>query len=225
MAASTAQLGNVSITTKVVPAGGNIPGLGTLPSTPNWVHVLSHKKKQPIKSLSAVIILIGALQLSIGISMSVAEKENPSLVSRSGIYLGSVVLISAGIITVIFANEENIIKIKTCLISHMISATFAAIGIILYAIQVYTDTQACWEDIEDKNSKCIPGNSSTSSPYDHDYYYSHRYYSYASYVSPLRVSLNSLILFYIIVGLVISSSIIILRWKSLKEAKYNLLES
>lgn len=222
MAASTAQLGNLSITTKVVPAGGSIPGLGTLPSTPNWVHALSHKKQQPMKSLSAVIILIGALQLSIGISMSVAEREHPSLVSRSGIYLGSLVFISAGIITVIFANEENIVKIKTCLISHVISVTFAAIGIILYAIQLYIDTQACWVDIEGEHSRCKPSNVSTS---DSQEWHHWGYLNYANYVGPLRLSLNSLILFYIVVGLIISSAIIILRWKILKEAKYKLLES
>lgn len=225
MAASTAQLGNLSVTTKVVQAGENIPGLGTLPSTPNWVHVLSQKNKRPIKSLSAVIILIGALQLSIGVSMHVAEKGTRSLVSHSGIYWGSVAFISAGIMTVIFANEETVIKIKTCLISHGISATFAAIAIILYAIQVYTDTQACWVEINGEHSKCNSSTSSTNDPHDYDGGHHYGYWNYANYVRPLRVSLNSLILFYIIVGFVISITIIILEWKVLKAAKYKLLGS
>ncbi|XP_069588165.1 uncharacterized protein [Ranitomeya imitator] len=223
MAVSTAQVGNLSITTQVVPGGGqnNLAGLGT---TPNWVQELSKKKKQPMKSLSAVLILIGALQLTIGTSMFVAENSYLSLLSRSGIvFVGSLTLISTAIITVIFANKETILRIKICLISHVINVTIAGIGIILYVIQVYTDTQSCWVSTHDIDSynPCIPGNYSIN-----DYNYNYRYgYSrdYSEVIYTMRVSLNSLVLFYVIVGFNISSFIIFLKWKSLKDTKYTLL--
>ncbi|XP_073495058.1 uncharacterized protein [Phyllobates terribilis] len=222
MAASSAQLGNLSITTQVVPAGGqnNLPGLGT---TPNWIHELSKKKKQPMKSLSAVLILIGALQLTVGTSMYVAENGYLSLLSRSGIiFLGSLAFISTAILTVIFAEKETILRIKICLISHAINVAIAAVGIILYVIQVYTDTQSCWVSTQDIDSynPCIPGNTTNDYSYNYRYGYGR---DYSEVIYTLRVSLNSLVLFYIIVGFNISSLIIFLKWKSLKDTKYTLL--
>ncbi|KAG8538337.1 hypothetical protein GDO81_022829 [Engystomops pustulosus] len=225
MATSSTQVGNLSITTQVLPAGDStLPALATLPTTPNWAQVLAQKKKQPIKSLSAVIILIGVLQLMIGTSMYFAEKESPSLVSRSFAFLGSLVFIMAGIVSVIFANDENITKIKICLFSHAINVVSAAIVIVLYAVQVHTDSQACWALVEYPNgNECNPGNS-TYNPNDYNHYY-YGYQNYGDYVYTLRVSLNSLVLFYIIFGLIISSCIILLRWKLLQKSKYALLEN
>ncbi|KAM4012958.1 uncharacterized protein ACNLHF_003196 [Anomaloglossus baeobatrachus] len=224
MAASTAQLGNLSITTQVVPAGGqnNLPGLGT---TPSWVQELSKKKKQPIKSLSAVLILIGALQLTVGASMFVSENGYLSLLSRSGIvFVGSLTFIATAIITVVFANKDTIMRIKICLISHAINVAVAAIGIILYIIQVYTDTQTCWvavHEVDSNNNNCVPGNATASPDYNYNRYYYYRDYSEVIYT--LRVSLNALVLFYIVIGFNISSFIIFLKWKSLKDTKYTLL--
>ncbi|KAM3918030.1 uncharacterized protein RB166_013001 [Leptodactylus fuscus] len=228
MAVNTAQLGNLSITTQVVPAGqSNVPGLETLSSTQNWVQALSQKKKTPIKSLSAVIILIGALQLCVGVSMFVAEDEYPSLVSRSKAFFGSLVFIISGIVTVVFANEESVFKIKAGLISHVINAITAFIGIIIYTIQVYIESHSCWEEVgsEPKRSQCVQTNTDTNSnmtsnSYDYPSYY---YRNYSNFIYTLRVSLHGLILFYIVVGLIISSFIILLKWKSLKAARYTLL--
>ncbi|KAG9481087.1 hypothetical protein GDO78_010369 [Eleutherodactylus coqui] len=223
MAVSTAQVGNLSITTQVVPAGeNNVPGLVTVPSTQNWAQVLSQKKKLPIKSLSAVIILIGTLQLCIAVSMYIADNNYLSLLSRSRVYILSLVFISTGILTVVFASEESIVKIQTCLVSHAINALSAAIGMVLYAIQIYTDSQACWQAINNsEHSRCaptVPNGTSTYEPYHH--YYS---WDYGEYVYTLRLSLNSLVLFYIFVAFIISICIILFRWKLLQKTKYTLL--
>ncbi|XP_056402284.1 uncharacterized protein LOC130295496 [Hyla sarda] len=222
MAVSTAQVGNLSITTQVVPAGeNNIPGPSGLTSAPTWTQTLSQTKKQPIKSLSAVIILIGALQLCFGVSMYLSESEYLSLVSRSGAPCwGGLAFITTGIITVVLASEESIVKIQTCLISHVVNAAFAALGMVLYAVQVYTDSQTCWADVDGHYNTCIPGNSSDHDPYDYLYRY---YWPSGDLIYALRLSVNSLILFYVIVGFIISICIALLRWKLLKKAKYTLL--
>ncbi|KAM8924567.1 uncharacterized protein RCH25_009256 [Pelodytes ibericus] len=224
MSVSTARLGDLSVTTRVLPASDT--GAAALTSGPQyasqaWTPAITQKfKKLHTKALSVVLILTGVLQICFGVMMSIAENEYPSLAVRSGVYIwGGLVVLAAGCITVPVETMENINMIKACLGSHVTNLVVGGVALILYIVQLYTETQACWANYEQYNQTGCVSLYNNQDFHQQDYYY----YVSHNYVAILRVSVSSVVLIFSLLGLIVSICVVGSGWKVLKDARYSLL--
>ncbi|KAM9324955.1 uncharacterized protein PAF06_001065 [Gastrophryne carolinensis] len=213
MAQSTAQVGNLNITTQVVP-GTNSFSPSAPVSPKNFVPVISkHFKKTPVKALSTVLMLTGILQLSFGFVMFAAENKQLSLTVRSGVSLwAGLVVFIAGCTLLIALLKDTVDMIKVCMVCNIINVTVATVGLILYAIQIYGETQNCWVPVQDSGrNMCDPGPNS--------------YYYYREDITQLRISIISMLMIFSLLGLVISCVISKVSDKALKASGYSLLRA
>lgn len=221
MSVSTARLGDLCVTTKVLPASDiSAAVVSDNPSaTKLWTPEIPQRlKKFHAKALSVVLILTGILQISFGVIMSIAENDYPSLVVRSGAYAwGGLVVLVAGCITVASETKDNITLIKACLGSHVTNVVVGAVSLVIYIVQLHTETQSCWTTLDDQSiEKCASVYKEPVSDYS--------YRSYGNYVVVLRISVHSVVLIFSLIGFIISLVILALGWKELKEARYAVLK-
>ncbi|KAM4702902.1 membrane-spanning 4-domains subfamily A member 12-like [Rhinophrynus dorsalis] len=179
MAASTAQLGDLCITTQVLP--GCDTGSAAL-ATNATTAAQSWNPSQKIKhvyttALGTVQILIGVVQISFGVMFLISDWEYPSTTVRSGVYIwAGLVVFVTGSITVATAKKNNIKMIKACLVCHVTNLILGGIGLVLCMVQLYTESLACWLYIEDEDmNRCLSIDSPTEGPYSYNNYKIHEH--------------------------------------------------
>ncbi|XP_053306569.1 uncharacterized protein LOC128468785 [Spea bombifrons] len=220
MSVSTARLGDLCVTTTVLPASD--AGALRRDASHTWTPEITMKfKTLHMKALSVLLILIGVLQISFGVIMALAEDEYQSLTVRSGVYIwGGLVVFVAGCITVASETKENINMIKACLVSHVTNVAVGGVAMIVYMVQLYAETQTCWArtDRHDLNNCVSMDNEEVTTV-------SHHYYDYVEHndVTTLRVTVNSMILLFSLLGWIISLCVVFSGWKVLKDVGYSLL--
>lgn len=218
MAVSTAQVGNLSITTQILPATDDAATASGAKKTP--VTFKAHKELH-MKALGTVLILAGLMQISFGIIMTAAEEELYSLTTQSRVYFwGGLVGIYAGCMTVVLATTENVKMIKASLGSNAVNAVLGAVALILYMVQLYRETTISWiTQYHDAATHC--NLSRTTDRDSYDYYY---YYGYDSEeVYGLRVAVSSLVLLFALTAFFTSVSVIVLGRKVLNDEQYFML--
>lgn len=224
MSYTTAQVGNLLIRTQVIPAPDPHASevFPSTTTTTTWTPVTrKHFKKIPVKALSTVLILIGILQMSTGFVFYAAETNTVSLTLKSGVYIwGGVVVFAAGVACLIAVIKDTITMIKVCMSCNIINIVVAAVGLIVFAIQTYYESQACWLRPSDKEYNACENTANDN----YDYYHYSYYYRYArDDVVRLRMSVNIIIMLFSLLGLVISSFMTIVSHKVLKSTGYSLL--
>ncbi|XP_040176834.1 uncharacterized protein LOC120909181 isoform X2 [Rana temporaria] len=172
MSYTTSQVGNLFIRTQVIPAP-DPHGSDVFPSTTTLTPVTNkYFKKIPVKALSAVLMLIGILQMFTGVVFYASETEIVSLTLKSGVYIwGGVVVFAAGVACLNAILKEKITMIKVCMSCNIINIVVAAVGLILFAIQTYYESQACWlRPGEKEYDGCQVPQKDVYGNYNHYYY-------------------------------------------------------
>ncbi|KAM4636702.1 membrane-spanning 4-domains subfamily A member 6B-like isoform 2-T3 [Discoglossus pictus] len=224
MSVSKTQVGDVCVTTRVVP--GIDPGAAALcsetpplPTTP-WTSLTTKNMKTfRAKAFGTVLILVAVIELSFGVMLLAAEGDQPSLTVRSGVYIwGGLAVLVAGCVTVALETKESINMVKACVGCNLANLLLGGLSIILFAVQLHKETQACWVSIDrELTSSCYSIYNMTARQ---DYFY---YYGESNYVAPLRVAVNSLAILYASLGIIITTCVLLFIWKAVKATKYSLL--
>ncbi|KAM5140886.1 uncharacterized protein ACMZJ9_014711 [Mantella aurantiaca] len=214
MSTTTTQVGNLRITTQVVNAA-DASGLDVpQPNTTLMPAPSKYFKKIPVKALSAVLILVGILQLSIGLTFYAAETTIVSLTLKSGVYIwGGLAVIVAGVTSLTAILRDTINMVKVCMSCNIANIVVAAIGLILFSIQIRYESQACWLNLQDEDQ--------STCPYERNSY--SYYFVYSDMTVKLRVSMNIIVILFSLLGLVISCFMTAVCDKVLKTTGYSLL--
>lgn len=225
MSYTTSQVGNLLIRTQVIPAP-DPHGSDVFPSTTTLTPVTSkYFKKIPVKSLSAVLMLIGILQILIGVVLYASETNITSLTLKIGIYIwGGVVVFVAGAACLNAILKDTIPMIKVCMSCNIINIVVAAVGLILFAIQTYYESQGCWlRPGEKEYNGCQVTKEDEYGNYN-TYNYNNYYYGASTdTIVRLRVSLNIIVMLFSLLGLVLSCFMTRVSDKVLKSTGYSLL--
>ncbi|KAM4636701.1 membrane-spanning 4-domains subfamily A member 15-like isoform 1-T1 [Discoglossus pictus] len=168
---------------------------------------------------TTVLILVAVIELSFGVMLLAAEGDQPSLTVRSGVYIwGGLAVLVAGCVTVALETKESINMVKACVGCNLANLLLGGLSIILFAVQLHKETQACWVSIDrELTSSCYSIYNMTARQ---DYFY---YYGESNYVAPLRVAVNSLAILYASLGIIITTCVLLFIWKAVKATKYSLL--
>ncbi|XP_068111682.1 high affinity immunoglobulin epsilon receptor subunit beta-like [Hyperolius riggenbachi] len=220
MSVTIAQSGGLRITAQVVQGAGTEDSEISRAAVKLSSPTSKYFKKTPVKALSTVLILIGILQLCIAILFHCAESTPISLTLRSGVYIwGGVVMIIAGIASLIAHKLDTVKMVRICFGCNIANISVASVGLLLYAIQIYTETQICWKRFERDEmdlSSCESGNTKP--------YYNYYYYSNTQDVVKFRLAVTVLILLYSLVGLAISCFMTVKSNKILKTTGYSRMD-
>ncbi|XP_041425035.1 uncharacterized protein LOC108696313 [Xenopus laevis] len=217
MSVSTTHMGNLCITTQVLP-GTDVDAAHASVAKKTQAHFRRHKNLH-MKALGTVLILIGLLQQSFGVIMNIAEEELYSLTVRSGVYFwGGLVVILAGCITVALETTENIILVKASLGFIAVNAVLGAVGLILYMVQLYLETELSWIR---RNYEVASYCNNVTNQDKYDYFY---YERNEVDVLVLRLAVNSVVLLLSLTAFLLSISVIILGRKVLKDNQYLMLK-
>ncbi|XP_077310837.1 uncharacterized protein LOC143930409 [Lithobates pipiens] len=226
MSYTTSQVGNIIIRTQVVPAPDPY-GSNVFPSTTTVTPMTSkHFKKIPVKALSTVLMLIGILQMLTGVVFYASETNIISLTLKSGVYIwGGVVVFVAGAACLNAILKDTITMVKVCMSCNIISIVVTAVGLILFTIQTYYESQACWIRPGEKEYNGCQNTEDEKRNYNYNNYndYYNYYSSSTDIVMRLRVSVNIIIMLFSLLGLVISCFMTIVSDKVLKSTGYSLL--
>ncbi|XP_072280390.1 uncharacterized protein [Pyxicephalus adspersus] len=210
---TTTQVGNLRITTHVVQTAdtSNMTSNVTQPAICLTPLASKHFKKTPVRALSALLMLIGILQLFIGILYYAAETTIVSLTLNSGVYIwGGLAVFVAGGACLTAILKDTLPTVKVCMVFNVVNIVVGVVGLILFIIQIYYESQATWKyaDLEESI---------------HDSYNPY-YYGYNScMVMNLRLSLLIIVILFSLLGLAISGFMTIVSFKAMRRCGYSML--
>ncbi|XP_060627209.1 membrane-spanning 4-domains subfamily A member 15-like [Anolis sagrei] len=143
MSSTVTDCGNVRIITQVIPQTGpqsaEAPPVTMLGSTSSQMISPEPKKLKNIqpKALGAVLIVLGATQISFGILLTVVQHNFESLTVKSGVYFWiGILLLFAGSLLVEMEKREHIWLVKAVLIANFLVILSALIATVLHAVEI-----------------------------------------------------------------------------------------
>ncbi|XP_008114045.1 membrane-spanning 4-domains subfamily A member 12 [Anolis carolinensis] len=143
MSSTVTDCGNVRIITQVIPQTGpqsaEAPPVTMLGSTSSQIispEMKQFKNIQP-KALGAVLIVLGATQISFGIVLTVVQHNSESLTVKSGIYFWiGILLLFSGSLLVEMEKREHVWLVKAAIIANFLVILSAVIATVLHATEI-----------------------------------------------------------------------------------------